>query len=699
MKNSIFKSIVSVVLTVSILFSFSALFSASAISKTGYIVYGLTYNVKVRTTPTTTPGNSNRLKYNGEYVMLPSGHEFTILDESVKSPDDINNPDWCYIEFSYSNSTEKLRGYVSLDYVHINDISTDVNLPENVPEVYKPYIEQLLATHPNWKFVFLDTGLDWEDLFTEDAECAMARNVVHYTQPISYRSTQSGAYNWRSDVWYNPENESGWYQANKQTIAHYMDPRNFLNETSIFMFEALSYDEKTQTLDGVKKILKNSFMDNVEILNSTGDSILYAQAYISAGQIANVSPYHLASRTIQEVGYSGSGSTSGTYKAKNGTDYSGFYNFYNIGATAGDDPIANGLRYASGKNSKNETFDKATLTKYLLPWNSQYKAIVGGAKWIGDGYINNKQDTLYFQKFNVINQVWYHQYMANVMAPSSECKTIKKTYANLGILDNSFTFLIPYYRNMPDEPCKLPVASNASPNNWLSSLKIDNYDIKFDAGKTSGYSLEVGGEVSSVNISATTVNAKATVSGIGKVALKEGSNTINVDVTAENGDKRTYTVNITRNIENKIPLKSISLSKTELSMFDGDSTTLKVSFNPSTTTDDTTVTWTSSNTKVATVSNGKITAVGAGTATITAKVGDCTATCKVTVSSNIKKGDVDADGDVTIADALMIFKYKSAEITLSTSALKAADTDGNGAVELADALRIFKYKSQEIDSL
>ncbi|MBE6804480.1 MAG: hypothetical protein E7528_06245, partial [Ruminococcaceae bacterium] len=115
---------------------------------------------------------------------------------------------------------------------------------------------------------------------------------------------------------------------------------------------------------------------------------------------------------------------------------------------------------------------------------------------------------------------------------------------------------------------------------------------------------------------------------------------------------------------------------------------------------DKTVTWTSSNTKVATVSkDGKITAIGAGTTTITAKVGNCTATCKVTVSSNIIKGDVDADKEVTIADALMIFKYKSDEVSLSSSQLKAADTDGNGYVELADALRIFKFKSQEIDSL
>ncbi|MBR5321528.1 MAG: Ig-like domain-containing protein, partial [Clostridia bacterium] len=531
----------------------------------------------------------------------------------------------------------------------------------------------LLATHPEWNFIVYDTGIEWNSIFSTNAQCALGTNVVHSSYPLSYRSTQSGAYNWRADVWYSPDNETGWYQANSQLIAYYMDPRNFLNEQHVFMFEALSYDEKTQTLDGVKKILTNSFMDNVEITNATGEKVLYAQAYINAAQISDVSPYHLASRTVQEVGKNGSGSTSGTYKAKDGTDYSGFYNFYNIGATASSDPIGNGLKYATGKTSTD-----AQKERFLLPWNSQYKAIVGGAKWIGYGYINNKQDTLYYQKFNVVNKVWTHQYMANVMAPASESVTIKNAYSNLGILDNSFTFLIPYYRNMPAEASAPPVKSNASPNNWLTSLKIDNYDIKFDAGKTSGYELEVGGAVSSVNISATTVNSKAKVEGVGKVTLKEGNNEINVVVTAENGDKRIYTINIIRNIENKIPLKSIFLDKTDISMFNGDSTTLNVRFNPSTTTDDTTIKWTSSNTKVASISSaGKITAVGEGTATITAKVGNFTATCKVVVSNKIIKGDVDADGYVTIADALMIFKHKSGEIKLSTTAQKAADTDGN----------------------
>lgn len=689
MQNRIFKSIISVILCISILFSLTSYFAVSAATQTGTVIYD---GVRVRTSPTTTI-DTNKLTVGGVVVNLNKNDTVTILAE-VNSDGDSTYKTWYHIEFKYGGNTYK--GYVYTGFVNVKTTTDDYEMPEGVPEIYKEYIENLLSLHPNWNFVFYDTKLDWNDVISTDIQGALGRSVIYYTLPYSYRSTQSGAYNWREDKWLNPDNESGWYQANAQTIAYYMDPRNFLNEQNVFMFEALSYDSKTQTLDGVEKILKGSFMDGVNIKNTDNKDISYAQAYIDAGIKANVSPYHLASRTVQEVGKQGSGSTSGKYIAKDGTNYSGYYNFYNIGASAGTDPIANGLKYATGTTSSD-----ANKTKYMLPWNSQYKAIVGGAKWIGNGYINNKQDTLYYQKFNVVNQVWWHQYMANISAPYSESISIKNTYDDLGILDNSFTFLIPYYRNMPAKACQLPEANNYSPNNWLKTLKIDDYNFDFDSGKTSGYTIEVPSSVSSVNITATSINSKAKVSGTGKVDLKPGSNAVEIQVTAENGNKRTYVVNIIRNADNIVALTGISLSNTSLSMFTGDTKDLTVTYKPSNTTDNKSVTWSTSDKSVATVSNGKITAIGVGTATITAKVGTYTATCKITVSSstNYTLGDIDADGAVTIADALMVFKYKSGEIKLSDTSLKAADTDKNGKVELADALRIFKFKSGEIDKL
>lgn len=82
-------------------------------------------------------------------------------------------------------------------------------------------------------------------------------------------------------------------------------------------------------------------------------------------------------------------------------------------------------------------------------------------------------------------------------------------------------------------------------------------------------------------------------------------------------------------------------------------------------------TWTSSNTKVATVDrNGKVTAKGKGTATITAKAkysnSNATATCKVTVKENKKFVDIAKDLKIKIANANVSYKETSFNFEKST---------------------------------
>ena len=79
-----------------------------------------------------------------------------------------------------------------------------------------------------------------------------------------------------------------------------------------------------------------------------------------------------------------------------------------------------------------------------------------------------------------------------------------------------------------------------------------------------------------------------------------------------------------------IPVSSITLDETELTMAKGKTVTLTATVLPEDTSDET-VKWSSSNDKVATVEDGVITAVGAGKTTITAAAGDKSATCDVTV--------------------------------------------------------------------
>ena len=86
-----------------------------------------------------------------------------------------------------------------------------------------------------------------------------------------------------------------------------------------------------------------------------------------------------------------------------------------------------------------------------------------------------------------------------------------------------------------------------------------------------------------------------------------------------------------RSKKKTVALKSISLNQKNLSLTEGNKSTLTVNYNPKNTTVSKDVSWTSSNTKVATVKNGTVLAKGAGTATITAMVNGKKATCAVTV--------------------------------------------------------------------
>ena len=142
------------------------------------------------------------------------------------------------------------------------------------------------------------------------------------------------------------------------------------------------------------------------------------------------------------------------------------------------------------------------------------------------------------------------------------------------------------------------------------------------------------------------------------------------------------------------PLKSISLSQTNLTLSQASTQTLIVSYNPSNTTDNKTITWSSSDTKVAKVdSNGKITAVNEGVATITALAGNnITATCKVTVtkSSGFILGDVNNDKKISLEDAIEILKKITGKKKFTETEEKAADTNKDGKVSIEDAIQILK---------
>lgn len=132
--------------------------------------------------------------------------------------------------------------------------------------------------------------------------------------------------------------------------------------------------------------------------------------------------------------------------------------------------------------------------------------------------------------------------------------------------------------------------------------------------------------------------AVATIDNDGNVfGLKAGKTIITATVTAIAGDgsKNVYTAEGELTVK-AIPLNSIAFDKVIKEMKLGATDTLSIIYNPQDTTDAKDVTWTSSNPNVISVENGKLTANAVGTADITAKVGDKTVTCTITVKEEKK---------------------------------------------------------------
>ncbi len=92
-------------------------------------------------------------------------------------------------------------------------------------------------------------------------------------------------------------------------------------------------------------------------------------------------------------------------------------------------------------------------------WNNMYKSIYGGVYSLKTSYIDDWQNTLYLQKFNVdprSTRNFWGQYMQNVGAALSEGRSAYLSYKEAGILESEFVFLIPVYSDMPADPCPDP---------------------------------------------------------------------------------------------------------------------------------------------------------------------------------------------------------------------------------------------------
>lgn len=305
------------------------------------------------------------------------------------------------------------------------------SLDENKYPGYNKLINALKSKYSNWKFVILYTGLDWNQVIKSE-------NSGHGSSPKNLISNKKGEWNCAicGDRYYDNE-QHAWKCASEKTIAYKMDPRNILNDTDIFQFEQSQFIASVHTIDGVMSMTANTFLKE----RAT------AEALINACKTANINPYQVVSRLIQEQGANGSTMSKG--KEVNGQKY---YNVFNVGATGNSSAqiIQNATNYAVGQG-----------------WNSLEKSILGGIDFLKSKYIGKMQDTLYLQKFDVDdhNGLYANQYMQNIEAPKTEANRVKNAYTKLNKLNSSFTFVIPVYENMPKAVSEQPSSAEVYPIN------------------------------------------------------------------------------------------------------------------------------------------------------------------------------------------------------------------------------------------
>ena len=128
----------------------------------------------------------------------------------------------------------------------------------------------------------------------------------------------------------------------------------------------------------------------------------------------------------------------------------GYYNFFNIGAYGNgtSNVITNGLKYAQNKG-----------------WNSVEKSVLGGAEFYKSQYIGKGQNTLYYQRFNVVYNasLFSHQYQQDIMGAQTSATLLKNYYTTSSTIGRvNHTFIIPLYENMPKTACARPSTSENS---------------------------------------------------------------------------------------------------------------------------------------------------------------------------------------------------------------------------------------------
>ena len=560
-----------------------------------------------------------------------------------------------YYYTGYVSKGTSSKAYVETKTFKVTDGDINQMLNLGFPKSYAEKLAKLKVSHPNWQFVPYKVNATWDEVIAGETKY-ISTNLINGSN-TSLRNTEDGAYvngKWTEFA------GGGWYSASKQTVKYFIDPRNFLNDGHVFMFEVLNFDSGVQTTELLQSLLNGTFMSgNAFYYNDKNEkvNISYAQTFRDAGEKNQISSVHLISRVIQEQGSKGSSLSSG-----DNSEYPGYYNFFNINANGKttSEVIHNGLAYAKKKG-----------------WNSPYNAIIGGAALLND-YIKYGQNTLYLQKFDFAGDTYYStQYMQNIRAPYSESYTAYSAYVKNNSLDIKFTFSVPVFKGTMPDKTSLDIKYNEDSS--LSKLSVTSCNLNPSFTSSAyNYTCYVDKKIDNITVNASPTASTSTVKGTGKFDLNKDVTVLEIIVTSAAGTTSTYKITVNK-VDEVVLTPDEILAKMQInnkggyiSGFDlgSDANSFNKLLNsvyPK---------------AVSQISENKVLYTGMNIK-ITSGI-----TSNYTV---VIYGDNNGDGVIDILDLLKIQKHLLGVNKLKNAYLNASDINKDGNVDIIDLLKIQKH--------
>ncbi|KEH89177.1 beta-N-acetylglucosaminidase [Clostridium novyi A str. 4540] len=302
--------------------------------------------------------------------------------------------------------------YSSVSYEEItNGYSSNMN-PSNPYIVKKEqgldsgkYKVIIYVKESNRRGMHMDSNTDYDN-YSSIYFKVLNKNIINEKNPneilkyTNYNKTISEATkNQLKDGDPKYSEGSNWIRSSESLIKYYMDSNNFLDDLGKYQFLNLNY------MEGVTPKDLNNILNGKGILEGKGET------FLKAAKESNINPIYLVSHALLETGNGKSQLATGVLVSSvDGKPVTPkkTYNMFGIRAVD-NNALKGGSEYA-----------------YKKGWFTPEEAIIGGAEFIGNGYINSpkyKQNTLYKMRWNI--DVTWHQYCTDIGWGYKQLKRIK----------------------------------------------------------------------------------------------------------------------------------------------------------------------------------------------------------------------------------------------------------------------------------